>query len=127
MQNAYRERFSADGANIAELHGFAGFKDHVAGAMTVQMVFSFFREKLHGPVEHAVGIGGGCFPARGTAQSLEQTVVTGLTAEQIGFATEILARVGVGVGDKGVAVECAPQAVHVRVGGKAGFQRENMG
>ena len=125
VQHAHGQGLAADRADIVQGQGIARFQHHVAGPVPVQMVFAFFGIEFHGAQKTAVQVFLGFAPGR-RAQGREHARVRGRPGKKIGLATQVGSGMGVGIGNQGIAVQPADQAVHGRVRGEAGFQGENM-
>ncbi len=125
VQHAHGQGLAADRADIVQGQSLTRFQRHIAGPMPVQMVFALLRIKFHGAQKAAGQAVLPLTPGCG-AQGREHARIGGRPGEKIGLAPQVGPGMGIGIGDQGVAVQAADEAVHGRVRGKTGFQGENM-
>ena len=125
VQHAHCERLAANRADVAESARFARFQHHIAGPVPVQVVLAFVGVEFHGAEKAAVEAVLR-LTARRCPQGSEHACVGGPPVKKIGFAAKIGPRMGVGVGDKRVAVKLTHKAVHVGIRGKTGLKGKNV-
>ena len=127
VHDAYGERLSAHGADIAVLFGFFRRHDHVAVSVPVVMILALLRVDFERSLKVCVrvslipGKAGGRFAERG-----EHAVVADPAREEISLPAEVGTRVRVRIGHEGVAVEGAHEAVHAGIRRESRLQGENM-
>ena len=121
VEHADGQRPAAVRADPLVFAGLGRLQADAAFAVTVTVVLALFRVKLDRGGEPLVA---GRVPR--AADSLAQAEEVEAGAEQVGLAAELARRVAVGVGDEGEPVQGGDEPVHLRVGGEAGFQGEDM-
>ena len=120
VKHAHGKRPAAHRADAAQFAGLGRAEHDVALAVPVHVVFALFRKKFDSAEKARL------LRLFRVLQGLEHTLVADGAGKNVGLAAQVLARVGVGIGNQPVVVQGAPQAVHGRIGRQAGFQGENL-
>ncbi len=118
VQHADRHRLAAHSAQPVVGDGLRRFPIDLAFAMAVVMVLALFGEKFNRALENS-GIT--------RLEGLEDGWIRQVGVENGRFAGQLGGRVGVGVGDEGIAVQGRDAPIHRRIGGEAGFQGKDVG
>ncbi len=115
VQHADGQGLAAAGAQSTVGAGVARFEAHLALAVSVEVVFAFLGEELHGAGETLAGL----------QRPFDREVVQ-VGVEDAGLPAQHRRRMRIGVADQRVSVEPGDPPVHLRVAGEPGLQREDV-
>ena len=116
VKNANGERLPAGRTDPLVSRGFTGMKPNLTFSVAVKVVFPFLREELDGSLKALL-----------MGHCRHHKVVVQRGVKNVGLPSKLGRRMGIGVGNQEIVVERGEAAIHIRVGGKACFQRMDMG